>query len=150
MGNELEEPLLDVVLSPGNVLYIPAGYPHTTDTTSGISDHGEPSVHLTVGIDTHIWGLNYASLRESILKKAAIKDKILLSKIEPRLYWDIQSSLPLGFLRVVDDDDDDDHDNDDFTKLVLDKMNAVDNQQTLQVEDTMVKECVEKVKWHCR
>lgn len=29
---ELEAPLLDVVLEPGHILYVPAGFPHTTGT----------------------------------------------------------------------------------------------------------------------
>ena len=53
-------------------LYVPAGFPHTTDTVTGMSDGGEndPSVHLTVGVDTHIWGLNYATLRAYALARA--------------------------------------------------------------------------------
>ncbi|KAH8069900.1 histone demethylase [Aureococcus anophagefferens] len=53
---ELEEtPAADVVLTPGDCLYVPAGWPHTTDTLECAVDD-EPSVHLTLGVDTHIWG----------------------------------------------------------------------------------------------
>lgn len=102
--SELDAPLLDVVLSPGQVLYIPAGFPHTTDTIYGITD-GDPSVHLTVGIDTHIWGLNYASLRGNLLKKIGIDDKLVITKLDDPLYWDLQSALPLGFLGTDLDDE---------------------------------------------
>lgn len=52
-------------------LYVPAGFPHTTDTVTGMSDgDNDPSVHLTVGVDTHIWGLNYATLRAYSLSRS--------------------------------------------------------------------------------
>lgn len=41
------EPLLDVVLAPGDVLYLPAGYLHAARAL------GEVSAHLTLGV--HIW-----------------------------------------------------------------------------------------------
>ena len=50
----------------------------------------DPSVHLTVGVDTHIWGLNFASLRDTTFKRAGVQDKILLTKLEEELYWDLQ------------------------------------------------------------
>jgi hypothetical protein len=73
---ELTAPLIDVVLHPGQILYVPAGFPHTTDTMclgneeEVAGNEPEPSLHLTVGIDTHIWGLNYASLREKSFKRS--------------------------------------------------------------------------------
>lgn len=37
-----------------------------------MTDDGDndPSVHLTVGVDTHIWGLNYATLRAYSLARS--------------------------------------------------------------------------------
>ena len=67
-GHDLMSPnpddlLIDTVMAPGQVLYIPAGFPHETDTigecleAEASSDAAnEPSVHLTVGIDTHLLG----------------------------------------------------------------------------------------------
>ncbi|CAN0474829.1 unnamed protein product, partial [Discosporangium mesarthrocarpum] len=51
-------PLLDVVVAPGQMLYVPTGFPHTTDTVTRIEleESGEaasPSVHLTMGVDSH-------------------------------------------------------------------------------------------------
>jgi hypothetical protein len=40
-------PLIDTVLLPGQMLYIPAGFPHTTDTLEEPS--AEASIHLTIG-----------------------------------------------------------------------------------------------------
>ena len=56
------ELLLDTVMEPGQVLFIPAGFPHTTDTLlEPVEDAiaSEPSVHLTVGVDTHLWSLSF-------------------------------------------------------------------------------------------
>uniref|UniRef100_A0A7S2XYX3 Bifunctional lysine-specific demethylase and histidyl-hydroxylase n=1 Tax=Fibrocapsa japonica TaxID=94617 RepID=A0A7S2XYX3_9STRA len=101
---ELGEPLIDTVLSPGQVLYVPAGFPHTTDTVQraeGAEDEArleDPSVHLTIGVDTHIWGLNYAGLRGCALRRAGLEDLLDLEGVEAAAYWDLQRCLPLGFL----------------------------------------------------
>ena len=50
----------------------------------------ETSVHLTVGVDTHIWGLNFASLRDSSFKRSGLNDKVLLTKLDGSLYWELQ------------------------------------------------------------
>lgn len=82
-------------------LYVPTGFPHTTDTVTGISDDSDPSVHLTVGVDTHIWGLNYATLREFSMNRSG-REEVLKLPLERSLpeedYWRLFSALPLGFL----------------------------------------------------
>ena len=55
-----DEPVLDVTLRPGDVLYVPAGWPHTTDTLDCATD--DPSIHLTLGVDTHVWGLDAVTI----------------------------------------------------------------------------------------
>ena len=50
----------------------------------------DTSVHLTVGVDTHIWGLNFASLRDSSFKRSGLNDKVLLTKLDDALYWELQ------------------------------------------------------------
>lgn len=97
--SELEAPLIDTVLKPGQMLYVPAGFPHTTDTVTGEAiDSTEPSLHMTLGVDTHIWYLNYASLRTLALKRSRLPDKLQITKLAPPQYWDMQSALPFGFL----------------------------------------------------
>lgn len=95
---ELGDPVIDVTLKAGQVLYVPGGFPHTTDTITGIEANGDPSVHLTVGVDTHIWNLDLASTRRLALSYAGFEDKVTLTKLDPSLYWDLHKALPTGFL----------------------------------------------------
>lgn len=116
---ELQAPLIDTVLEPGQMLYIPAGFPHTTGKhcpfsvfvdnrntfflfittdTVNIPDHSQPSVHMTLGVDTIIWGLTYAHLRGLCLGLATKSDKLVLTKLSPDLYFKLHSALPLGFM----------------------------------------------------
>jgi hypothetical protein len=102
--SELGEPLLDCVLAPGHVLYVPAGFPHTTDTVNtadaGAEAAASDSVHLTIGIDTHIWGMNYASLRAGALGRARLPDGLNPQTLPKAKYWELMG-IPtrLGFLR---------------------------------------------------
>eukprot|EP01041_Mallomonas_annulata_P005431 gene5431-10893_t len=96
---ELDAPLIDTVLSPGQILYVPGGFPHTTDTLNGVSST-EPSVHLTVGLDTHIWGITYTYLRNALLARNSLPDKVQTAKLDPDVYWSLQDCLPLGFLQA--------------------------------------------------
>ena len=105
--SELDEPLIDTVLSPGQILYVPAGYPHTTDTIENNAidlGNGDDSVHLTIGLDSHIWYLNYAMLREICLRRAGLEDKLQRSdkicKLDPEKYWKLQDCLPVGIFAV--------------------------------------------------
>lgn len=50
-------------------------------------------MHLTVGVDTHIWGLNFASLRDSSFKRSGVNDKVLLTKLDDSLYWELQVTM---------------------------------------------------------
>ena len=52
----LGEPFLDVLLKEGDALYAPAGWPHATSTLE------DSSVHLTLGLDHAIFGLDRFSL----------------------------------------------------------------------------------------
>jgi len=56
------------------------------------------SLTYSTGVDTHIWNFNYANLRRVLLAKAGIEDKMLITKLEPELYWKMQEALPFGFL----------------------------------------------------
>jgi hypothetical protein len=73
--------LLEVTLDPGDVLFVPARFPHTTDTLScyqnepsKIFDQLDWSIHLTVGLDSHVWSMNYLSMRRLGLRRFAMVD----------------------------------------------------------------------------
>jgi len=107
-----EDLLVDTVMKPGDVMYIPAAFPHVTDTvnvaSSSASDSDseeedeEASVHLTIGVDTHLWGLNYATMREVALRRkkqtALINGNQNLNTLAPEAWGRLHESLPLGFL----------------------------------------------------
>jgi len=72
--------LLEATLYPGDVMFVPARFPHTTDTLSCYDDDDDGvdgvdeedhdcSIHLTVGLDTHVWSMNYLSMRRLGLLK---------------------------------------------------------------------------------
>lgn len=49
--SQLGQPDVTLLLHPGDVLYLPRGAIHSTDTTGAIAG-GRPSVHLTIGVDS--------------------------------------------------------------------------------------------------
>lgn len=61
------------------------------DTLNIGDDIGEASVHLTVGIDTLIWDLTFASFRKFCLRLSGIEDKLVSTKIkDDALFWNLQ------------------------------------------------------------
>jgi len=119
LGSEL---LMDVTLSEGDVLFIPAGFPHTTDTVEETTDADyDASIHLTFNIDTHVWALDNLNVRNVALRRSGMKD-ILASPSSPasnselNLYIGkvnqlpnnhrsrLMDALPLDFLDVSSDD----------------------------------------------
>ena len=108
-GGEL---LLETTLEEGDVLFIPAAFPHTTDTVDEISE--KTSIHLTFGLDSHIWALDYLSVRRWALKRCQISDEKLgqndmtdniyvgaVNQLPREQLHDLLEALPMGFL---DDD----------------------------------------------
>lgn len=97
-------PLLDVVLRPGDALYVPTGFPHTTDTSTVVDDSKETSeslfhetsIHLTMGLDTHVWGLTLAHLRWSLLQRCQLDFSLKIENDEA--YWAAMEAIPIGFL----------------------------------------------------
>jgi hypothetical protein len=98
---ELDKPLIDTVIQPGDILYVPTGFPHTTDTATPVdgvdkSVFKEASVHLTMGLDTHVWFLALAHLRWSLLQRCNATFHADLT--DDTLYWRAMGSIPFGFL----------------------------------------------------
>jgi len=109
--------LIDTVMEPGQLLYIPAGFPHATDTMvdaaaaagreegeagQAQAQEEEPSVHLTVGVDTHLWSLSYAHLRAHALRRAGesaeLADGRPVTALPAERWAALHEPLPLGFL----------------------------------------------------
>ena len=93
-----------------SVMYVPGGFPHTTDTTTVVEEETVPatddetkenifdetSVHLTMGLDTHVWALTYAHIRWTLLQRCGKEWKLDIKNDKD--YWNSMRSLPVGFL----------------------------------------------------
>ena len=73
--DELDEPLLDLVLDAGDVLYLPRGHPHVAETTD------QASAHLTIGVLAITW--------HRVVRRA-VDDEIAAGRL--------RSSIPLSTL----------------------------------------------------
>jgi hypothetical protein len=155
--NEMGAPLLEARLNPGDVLYVPAGYPHTTHTEplsdgyyhvaaaggdgfaavagddpatlegDGFAVAGSDgptaargaaaaggqrfaaaqsaalsaadSVHMTLGVDTHIWGLSILGALQGALARANLAAMPTPTALPPETYWELMRvPRSLGFL----------------------------------------------------
>ena len=114
--------LIDVTLEAGDVLFVPAGFPHTTDTAeegkgegSGEEKEDTTSIHLTFNLDTHVWDLDILSARRLALARAGVPDTALgqtrdtdnryvgqANLLPSKIRADLFEALPLGLL---EDDD---------------------------------------------
>ena len=112
LGSEL---LMDVVTKEGDVLFIPAGFPHTTDTVEESSDADyDTSIHLTFNIDTHVWDLDYLAARSAALQRNKVKDVLLpqpdnryignVNKLPQTVRSQLMDALPLEFMDIVPSD----------------------------------------------
>jgi len=115
---ETSELLLETTLNPGDALFVPAGFPHTTATvTDDDTTSPETSVHLTLGIDHHIWELDYLQTRRLALRRAGVADTALgqsadgdnpfvgqVNELPDAVRSDIMAELPLGLLEEEGDE----------------------------------------------
>lgn len=161
---ETGELLLETTLHPGDVLFVPAGCPHTTTTTTAVTtddgdgDHDDTSVHLTLGIDHHIWELDYLQARRLALRRACVTDTALghsadgsnpfvgkVNQLPDAVRRDLLAELPLGLL------DDDDKERAaariDRTAAELERIShAVDAETASRVDSAVWRETVERVR----
>jgi Cupin superfamily protein len=121
--SETAELLVETTLHPGDVLFIPAGFPHTTSTVTtpeGDNKNEVTSIHLTFGIDHHIWELDYLSVIRLAYQRAHVTKSALdfsddninmytrsVNLLPWRTITDIMAELPLGLLdddasRIID------------------------------------------------
>ncbi|CAB9526897.1 Cupin superfamily protein [Seminavis robusta] len=107
-GNEL---LVETVLNMGDVLFIPAAFPHTTSTSNIADEQDATSVHLTFNIDSHVWELDYLSARRLALKRGCVHDAVLgqtkdtdnryqgkVNQLPSNVRDDLLKALPMGLL----------------------------------------------------
>ena len=90
------------------MLYVPLGWAHETATpfleegggrgSSGRDEDQPVSIHLTLGIDTVVWGLTLAHLRFGLLSYAGLPYSLDMSKLDDEDYFRSMSALNYGFL----------------------------------------------------
>ena len=90
-------------------MYVPGGFPHTTDTITVVEEETVPatddetkenifdetSVHLTMGLDTHVWALTYAHIRWTLLQRCGKEWKLDIKNDKD--YSNSMRGLPVGF-----------------------------------------------------
>ena len=157
------EKLLDVVMEEGDVLFIPAAFPHTTDTVTDVNDDKEEtktpeektSIHLTFNFDTHVWDLNYLSVRRLALKRAGVSDTALaqdrdednkyvgnVNLLPKEVRDDLLENLPLSFLDQENSESTINH-----VTFELERISQLVDKATYdQVPSNVWKETVERVR----
>jgi len=165
LGTEL---LMDVVTREGDVLFIPAGFPHTTDTVEeSVGDESDQSIdtdydnsiHLTFNVDTHVWDLDYLSVRSVALKRNRIEDVLMgpsetnrytgkVNQLPDDLRADLMDALPLAFL-----ENEASSENESFFAGVAERVkelcaavNDATNSETVQMSPDSFKEAIERIR----
>jgi hypothetical protein len=155
------ELLLETTLNPGDVLFIPAAFPHTTttimDDDAATTATQDTSIHLTFGIDHHIWGLDYLSVRRLALRRALIKDTALgkvrdednhyvgaCNELADHVRRDLFAPFPMGLL------DDDDAKSAPLMDTIVSELErisqAVDQETAAAVEPNVWRETAERIR----
>ena len=155
---EMSDLLLETTLNPGDALFVPAGFPHTTATVTDDDTSQETSVHLTLGIDHHIWELDYLQTRRLALRRACVADTALgqsadgdnpfvgqVNELPDAVRSEIMAELPLGLLE--EEGDEKAADVVDTTVAELERIStAVDAETAGKVDASVWRETVERVR----
>ena len=91
----LGEPVLDITLQPGDVLYVPLGWVHATST----ADSAERSCHATLGVDTYFYGLCWSNARSIALARNRVGDDVDPGALDDSTFSRLYGAVPVGFLR---------------------------------------------------
>jgi len=153
LGSEL---LMDVVTREGDVLYIPAGFPHTTDTVEESNDVDyDTSIHLTFNIDTHVWDLDYLAARSAALQRNKVNDALSpqsenryvgkVNQLPQNIRSQLVDALPLEFLDIVPSESPDFMKG--IAKQLATKCNLVDEAtgQSTEVSEASYVEALERI-----
>jgi len=153
---ERGELLIEAVLEPGDILFIPAAFPHTTGTAFDASEADDTSLHMTFNIDTHVWDLDYLSARRLALRRGCVQDTALgqsreednryvgrVNELPKEVLEDVMSEFPLGFLS----DNPSEHATvDAVTQELMRVSESVDEATYGKVEESIWKETVERIR----
>ncbi len=93
--DELGDPLLDLTLRAGDVLYLPRGYPHMAESLD------EPSDHLTIGLVSVTWDRVIRKAVDAEVAAGRMSAPLPLGLLDARseVTADLDSSLGLDTLR---------------------------------------------------
>jgi len=89
--DELEAPIMDVDLLPGQALCIPFGFPHVANTLA----FDEPSLHVTLSMYPTP---TYASMRRELLVQLGTPEVLNDEDMSDEAYWRLTSFVPVGCL----------------------------------------------------
>jgi len=155
---ETGELLVETTLEAGDVLFVPGGFPHTTGTALDASENDDTSLHLTFNIDTHVWDLDYLSVRRLALRRACVPDTALgqsrdednryvgkVNELPRKIHEDMFEMIPLGFL---DEEPPEEASVDAVTAELIRISQAVDPETAGKVEESVWKETVEQMREH--
>ena len=162
--------LLDLELTPGDILFIPAGFPHTTstnlvnddDTDDKIdtADKDQTSIHWTFNIDTHVWDLDYVHARRLALRRANVVDTALgqareednvyigtVTTLPSPLQHDLFRAFPLGFLQEEATKNDSDNENEGTASTTSVEYVTQELQRIAELVDPITYAAVEEGVW---
>jgi len=88
--DEVGEPVLDLVLEPGDVLYLPRGHPHVAETTD------RESAHLTVGVLAVTWHRVVRRAIDDAVDAGRLRTSIPLSSLDPSAPGPTAPNVDLG------------------------------------------------------
>ncbi len=88
---ELGEPLLDLTLRTGDVVYLPRGYPHLAESLDELSDH------LTIGLVSVTWNRVVRKAVDAEVAAGRMSAPLPVGLLDPDA--DVDPSLELGTLR---------------------------------------------------
>jgi hypothetical protein len=155
---EKGELLVETTLEPGDVLFVPGGFPHTTGTALDASEKDDTSLHLTFNMDTHVWDLDYLSIRRMALRRACVPDTALgqsrdednryvgkVNQLPKEVHEDIFEMIPFGFL---DEDPSEEAGVDAVTAELIRISQEVDAETAGKVDDSIWRETVERMREH--
>lgn len=93
--DELGDPLLDLTLRAGDVLYLPRGYPHMAESLDELSDH------LTIGLVSVTWDRVVRKAVDAEVADGRMSAPLPVGLLDPRadVAADLDTSLGLDVLR---------------------------------------------------